>query len=167
VSSRDRAAERLQAYHDGELPPRAMRRVAAALERSAESRAELDRLRAVGEWVREAEAARAPAAPDLWDAIALRLPALDAERAESAGVSAWWPAWAWRPLAAGAALAAVTAVVAIGLLREPEPLPDVVQWIDSEGVPVMVFDAPDDGTIIWVISPSEGDLSRSDGRAAV
>ncbi len=164
MSARDRAAERLQAYHDGELSPRAARRVARDLERSGDSRAELERLRAVGDWVRAAEQTSAPSAPDLWDAIALRLPAADAER--EAPAAAGWLGWPWRPLAAGAALAAGVAVVAVGLLREPDAAQDVVQWLDSEGEPVMVLDAPDEGTIIWVIRPSEEDLSRSDGRAA-
>jgi hypothetical protein len=164
VSRRERHEATLHALHDGELSPRASRRAAARAEHSAEDRAELARVQAVGEWVREAEADAGPA-PDLWNSIAPRLAAIDAERSEieaprGLGLRLW------APLAAGAAAAAVVGVVVFGV-QSAEASPDVVQWLDPEGAPVMVLDAPDDGTIIWVLQPDEDEISRSGGRVSV
>jgi hypothetical protein len=166
VSGRDRRSERLHAYRDRELSPRAARRMAARL--GPEDRAELARVEAVGDWVRAAEDARAVAAPDLWDAIALRLPAIDAQLGEAAAPRGWLPRL-WRPLAAGAALAVVGIVLALGLLREPEHTADVVQWLDAEGAPVMVLEGPGEDTIIWVLGPSPGpdEISGSGRRVSV
>lgn len=151
----------LHALHDGELQGRAARRAERELESSPEARAELLRVRTVGEFVREAEALQ-PTAPDLWEGIARRLPAIDAEREEAvrdAGPSGWL-----RPLLAGAAVAATAlALVVSGVLEPSEGGAgnDVVQWLDTEGAPVMVLEPADDSTVIWVLSP-DPDESRGD-----
>jgi hypothetical protein len=115
--------------------------------------------------VREAEADGAVTAPDLWSGIAPRLAAIDAERAEikaprGLGLRLW------APLAAGAAAAAVAGLVVIGV-RSAEASTDVVQWLDPEGAPVMVLDAPDEGTIIWVLEQGEDEISGGAGRVSV
>jgi len=157
---RDRTSRRLHAYLDGELGPRAARRAAARLEGSAEARAELEGARRVGEHVRRSASAPAPA-PDLWDAIAPRLPAIDAERAESAA-----PARPRRrvlaPLVAGAAAAAL---LVVALLLQGESSGDVVQWLDADGSPVLVMDSADD-TIIWVLDAAGDDASLEARRAS-
>jgi anti-sigma factor RsiW len=151
---------RLHPYHDGELSPGAEARAARTLERSPEDRAELARLAAVGDWVREADAAGGGDVPDLWDGIAARLPAIDAERAEAQAARSWW----WRPLLAGAAATAATAAVVLALfLRPVTGSADVVQWLDAEGAPVMVLDAEDGTTVIWVLEEEGGEETSGGG----
>ena len=79
--------ERLHSYHDGELSGFQRWRFERELRSSAALRAELARLASLGDALREHDAA-APA-PELWDAIAQRLRAADARRAE---VVPSWPA---------------------------------------------------------------------------
>ena len=74
--------EALSAYHDGELRGLARWRFERRLRREPGLRRELAALGRVGDLVRGSEAA---AQPDLWDRIELRLPAMDARRAEAAG----------------------------------------------------------------------------------
>jgi len=158
---RERRSRRLHAYLDGELGERAARRAAAWLEGSADARAELEGARRVGEQVRRSAAAPGPA-PDLWDAIARRLPAIDAERVEAAPPGRTRPRFLAPLLASGAA--AVALVVA--LLLQGEPVSgDVVQWLDTDGSPVMVLDSADD-TIIWVLDPTGDDVSLEGRRAS-
>jgi len=152
---------RLHAYHDGELSPGAEARAARKLERSPEDRAELARLAAVGDWVREADAAGGGDVPDLWDGIAARLPALDAERAEAQADAArgWW----WRPFLAGAAATAAAAVALTLFLQPAAGSADVVQWLDAEGAPLMVLDAEDGTTVIWVLDEAGGEETSGGG----
>jgi anti-sigma factor RsiW len=165
VNRRERREARLHALHDGELSPRAAARTAARAERSAGDRAELARVRAVGDQVRAAEAAREPATPELWSGIAARLAAIDAERSAEPPPQGWLPRL-WAPLAAGAALAAVVGVIVFGIGQEPQAAADVVQWMDTEGAPFLVLDAPDDGTIIWMLGPAEDEISGSERRVS-
>lgn len=154
---------RLHAYHDGELAPGAEARASRKLEGSPEDRAELARLAAVGDWVREADAAGGGDVPDLWDGIAARLPSIDAERAEAQAEAGrgWW----WRPALAGAAATAATAAVVLTLfLRPATGSADVVQWLDAEGAAVMVLDAEDETTVIWVLDEGVEDTSRGGSR---
>ncbi len=74
--------EELWAYHDGELRGLARWRFERRLRRDAALRSELAAMARLGDLVRESEAG-APE-PDLWDRIRLRLPAVDARRAEAA-----------------------------------------------------------------------------------
>ncbi len=88
-----RTADLLHAYRDGELSGFARWRLERKLRRSPELQRELAALSRIGEWVR-ASHAEEPA--DLWDAIALRLPAIDARRAEpsaSRRPGIGWLAW--------------------------------------------------------------------------
>jgi anti-sigma-K factor RskA len=155
VSRRDRRGEWLHAWADGELRGLRARRAARAVERSEEARREVEEARRVGSWVRESMAAD-EGGPDAWPGIAARLPSLDAAReAEPRGL------WLLRPLVASATLAAAVMALVVGLLLEPQDgVGDVVQWLDSEGAPVMVLEGEGD-TIIWMLSPAAEDVSRS------
>jgi len=157
-----RRPERFSALLDGELSPRAARR----LEAEPRAREEIEGLASVGEWVREAQAARAGDVPDLWPGVAARLAALDAERvgAEGQGLSRR-PSSRWL----GPALAAAAAAAAALVLWLAAPIPvaragdEVVQWLDTQGHPVMVIEAEDEATIIWVLGAEVEDLSRAGG----
>lgn len=158
---------RLHAYHDGELGPLARWRFERRLTRSPGLRRELAALGRLGEWARKLDREAGPS-PNLWDAIALRLPAEDARRAESASrapseaVFSWWV----RPFAAAAATAAVA--LAIGLLSRDTAPVGVVRWIDSGSRSVMVLEGDADTTIIWVLDDgAPGDLSKGDMRDVV
>jgi anti-sigma-K factor RskA len=157
----------LQAYYDGELGAWARWRFERRLERSPDLRRELAALAELGDLVRESEAV--VAAPDLWEGIARRLPAIDAERAEAR--------WAERrpglleqylkPVTALVAAGAVAAALAIALLTRETVPGGVVQWVDGGDRSVMVLDEDSDVTVIWVFdSVSEG-ASRGGRRASV
>ncbi|MGH0029582.1 MAG: hypothetical protein ACQGVC_07315, partial [Myxococcota bacterium] len=73
--------ELLHAYHDGELSGFARWRFERELRRNPVLRGELDRLSTLRDLLRARD--RAEPSPDLWDAIALRLPAEDARRGEA------------------------------------------------------------------------------------
>ena len=149
--------ELLSAYHDGELQGRARWRLAWRLRREPALRRELASLGRVGDLVRSVEEAPEP---DLWDRIELRLPAVDARRAESDAARSAGPAW-WRPLGALAAAAAVVLAVYVGLF-EPAPAPGgSVRWMDSGGRSVLVIDdAESDVTIIWLLEDAEEGAAR-------
>jgi anti-sigma factor RsiW len=146
----------LHAYHDGELSRLARWRFERVLRRSPELRAELERLGELRDLLRARDAAEP--APDLWDAIALRLPAADArrdERASGATLGArpaagllWWI----KPIGALAATAAVAGLLLYGgsWQETPATTGQVVRWIDSGERSVMVLDDVPDTTIIWV-----------------
>jgi hypothetical protein len=148
----ERTALRLQAYHDGELSGLARWWLERQLRRSPDLRAELAALGRVGEWVRDAHVEEV--APDLWDSIALRLPAADARRSDVGRPRRAWLGW----LAVPGAIASA-ALVAVLIHRELAPVrphtTGVVRWLDSGGRDVMVLDADPDTTIIWVIDAPE------------
>jgi anti-sigma-K factor RskA len=154
----------LQAYHDGELRGLARWRFERRLRRSPELRRELAALARLAQLVRD-EAPRAPV-PDLWDRIALRLPAEDARRAEAAagkGAAAWW-----RPLGALAAGAAALAALYFGLAPAPLPPGGTVRWVDRGGPALLVVDdAEADVTIIWLLEDAVGDAARGGSREVV
>jgi anti-sigma factor RsiW len=153
ANDRGRDEAMLQAYHDGELGPWARWRFERRLERFPELRRELTELAALGDLVRESEAA--VAAPDLWEEIARRLPAVDAERAEAA--------WAGRlaglrerylkPVGALVTAGALAAALAIALLSGETAPSGVVHWVDGGDRNVMVLDGEGDVTVIWVFDP--------------
>jgi hypothetical protein len=159
----------LQAYHDRELSGFARWRFERRLRRSPALRRELEALARVGEWVRDSHV-EAPG-PDLWDAIALRLPASDAQRAE--GERRRTPAWdgpsglgwlAWP----GVVTAAVLVVVALDWFApEAPPAEGVVRWLDSGGRDVMVLEGGPDTTIIWVFDAPGKGARRGGGSAKV
>ena len=141
----------LHSYYDGELRGLARWRFERRLRRDPELRRELDGLSRLGGLLR-AEAGEA-GAPDLWDRIALRLPAEDARRREVEAVPA--TDWANRLRPAGAMVAALGLLLAVwfGVLESATPMGGSVRWVDSGGRPVMVLDEPgeSDVTIIWVM----------------
>ena len=174
-SERGSKSERvLHAYHDGALSGRAQRRFARALGRDPALGRELRLLREVGELAREIDAEAET--PDLWDQIALRLPAEEVRREEvrreetrraeaRAGRESAWRALlhgaSWLrlvPLGAVAA-AALTALLLVRFWATPEvglAKGGVVRWLDSGGRSIMVVE--DDGqtgaTLIWLLDPA-------------
>lgn len=154
----------LHAYHDGELSWLARWRFERRLRRSPALRAELSNLEDLRGLLRSRDADLP--APDLWDAIARGLPAIDARRADrQAGGAAAGLGWWLKPVGAVAATAAVAAIVFYGgsWLETPVHAGGVVRWIDSGGRSVMVLDDQPDTTIIWVFdSATEG--ARIGGR---
>ncbi len=166
MSVRDREIERLGAYLDGELTPREMRRVERSLEASAEVRAELEGLRGLRLLVREAVNEAPVAEADLWPQIELRLPAIDAQRAERAqGTRGGFLAGLLRPLVAAAAAAVLVVGLFFGFAGEEPAAYNVVQWLDAQA-PVMVLQGEDGTTIIWMLEPTADDISGGNERVA-
>jgi anti-sigma factor RsiW len=148
----------LHAYHDGELSGFARWRLERRLRRSPELRRELAELARVGAWVREAEPE--DPGPDLWESIALRLPAIDARRAEGAEAK---PGLGWLAWPGAFASAAIAAVIAFVWMSAPTPHAiGVVRWLDSGPRDVMVLKAAPDTTIVWVIGPPARRAPRGD-----
>src|SRR5258705_2632674 len=101
----DRSTLRLHAYADGELSGFARWRFERRVRRSPELQRELAELARIGAWVRDAHA-ESPGA-ELWDRIALRLPAADSRRAERAAGERSGLGWlAWPGAVASAVVAA-------------------------------------------------------------
>jgi anti-sigma factor RsiW len=157
----------LHAYYDGELRGFARWRFERRLARSPALQRELRGLSKLGALLREhtAEATQA----DLWDRIALRLPAEDARRAEADRAPAR-PGLSWLPpLGAATAALVVAALVAQQWFTPPEPLrAGVVRWMDSRGRSVMVLedDQQSDVTIIWLLDGGPPAGAAGGGRAA-
>jgi anti-sigma factor RsiW len=158
MSERDQA--RLHAYHDGELSALARWRFERELERRPALRGELAALRALRGALQDLDGS--VAAPDLWDAVATRLPASAVreprrERTWEGRGAIWWLA----PIGAAAATAAIVlAVVYGGLFSQPTERGGSVRWIDSEGQSVMVLDDDPDTTIIWILDGAIEGASR-------
>lgn len=152
--------ERLHAYHDGELGGFSRWRLERQLRRDPILQRELDALGRVGVLVR---ATRGEAsAPDLWDGIALRLPAVDARRRDEPEAEATgWNGWL-RPAGAFAAAALVTLAVWFGSVDTATPSGGAVRWIDGGGRPVMVIDQADESgvTIIWMLEDAVEGAAR-------
>ena len=143
----------LQAYHDGELSLLARWHLERRLRRSPELRRELAALARAGDWVRAGHAEAV--GPDVWDAVALRLPAADARRRETAQRSrgVGWLAWP----GAAAATAGLVVAFALGWFETEAPATGgVVRWLDSGGRDVMVLEGAPDTTIVWVIDGPGG-----------
>jgi hypothetical protein len=147
----ERRIRLLEAYHDGELGWLDRWRARRLLSRDADARAILASLETVGGLLREIEAEAS--APDLWEAVRLRLPALDARRSGAAAAEASsLPRW----IGAGRAV--------IGLQLVPPSGSGAVRWLDSRGSPVVVLQDDRDATIIWLLeAPAE--VSGRRGRA--
>jgi anti-sigma factor RsiW len=146
----DRWTRRLHAYSDGELSGFARWRFERRLRRSPELQRELAELARIGDWVRDAHSD--PSGADLWDRIALRLPAADARRAERAAGER--PGLGWLAWPGAIATAAVAAVLVVHWFNAPTASRiGVVRWLDSGPRDVMVLEAAPDTTIVWVIGP--------------
>ncbi len=166
MSARDGRSERLHAYHDGELRGVARWRFERRLARDPAAGEELLALAEMGRLLREAQA-EGPA-PDLWEAIRLRLPALDAQRAEleqapGAVRSRLRVLSPW----VGVGMAAAGLALAIGIEWGDASVSGSVRWIDSRGEPLMVLQDDSKATIIWVIEREPGDLSGRRGRVLI
>jgi len=166
VSARDRISGQLHAYYDGELHGLARWRFERRLARDPAVRQELLALEETGRLLCEVESEQA--APDLWEAIRLRLPALDARRAEpeeAPGVarSRLWALSPW----VGVGVAAAVLALAIGVEWGDASVAGSVRWIDSRGDPLMVLQDDSQATIIWVIEGETGDLSGRAGRVVI
>src|SRR5262245_5980885 len=158
----------LAAYHDGELRGFARWRFERRLRRDPELRRELARLERIRAAVRGA-AAGAPD-PDLWDRIALRLPAADAARAAAREARRARRLWLVA-LPVGAAAAAGLAGVALYFRTAPIPGPEeeaagVVRWMRAGRSSVFVREeaGPQGATIIWLLhDPNETAARRRTG----
>jgi len=153
----DRTTRRLHAYADGELSGFARWRFERRLRRSPGLQRELAEIARIGDWVRDAHADST--SPELWDRIALRLPAADARRAERAAGER--PGLGWLAWPGAIASAVVAAVLVSQWLTPPTPSRiGVVRWLDSGPRDVMVLEAAPDITIVWVIGPPGKRLPR-------
>lgn len=146
----------LDGYHDGELGSFRRRRVERHLADCDGCRHELASLRRIGDWLRASD--DAISGPDLWSAIATRLP----RHRPVAEAATARPAWRWAaPALAGGVGAALAGLLLFG--SPPPPSPEaIVAANEASGVvrsifapkrPVMVFEAEqrDDPTIIWLV----------------
>jgi hypothetical protein len=146
----------LHAYHDDQLGVVTRWWWRRRIARSPRLSEQLDQLVEVGDWVREADS---PPTLDLWDAIALRLPAIDAARADAPTDPSGLLRWAgFRPVMAAAATAAVAVVVALVTVGGGSgQQAGAVRWLDTGGRSVIVLDNPEAATIVWLLeSPGEG-----------
>ena len=164
--SRDDLERELAAWRDGELRWHERLRVARRLRRDPAARELLERLERAAELLCEID--HSGPAPDLWESVRLRLPALDAARRAAAPTARRWlrPALGW---SAAGALAAAAATVALVLrLGAPTPGPvhapaGAVRWLDARGLPMLVLRDDVEGTIIWV--PERAAAESSSRRA--
>ena len=147
----ERDERTLHAYHDGELGALARWRFERRLARSPALRRDLVALVELSDWLSEAHS---ETSPDLWSAIALRLPALDAQRSEAnagAGRGASWLLSHLRPIATAAATAALAIAVVVGIMGDDAAEPPVISWLDTGGRSVMVLEGDNDATIVWLL----------------
>ena len=185
----------LNAYHDGELSGLRRWLFERRLSRSPRLRAELEELKRLAHWVQGVDVP-SPSA-DVWDDIALHLPAIDAQlveqrqsrveqrqsRAEQrqSRVEQWqrrderrdWRGMDWlaaysRPLAAVAVTAALALALFLGIMEDAAPpTPGIIRWLDTGGRSVMVLEDQGDATIVWLLDALEDGISEGGSREAV
>jgi len=146
----------LHAYYDGQLGTVARWWWRRRIARSPRLNRQLVQLVEVGNWVRQADLQQTP---DLWDQIALRLPAIDAVRADTPAEASGLLRWTGlRPVMAAAATAAAVVAVALVTIGDgPGQRAGAVRWLDTGGRSVIVLDDPETATIVWLLeSPGEG-----------
>jgi anti-sigma factor RsiW len=178
----------LSAYHDGELSGLRRWLFERRLSRSARLRAELEELKRLARWVQGVDPQ--PPSADVWDDIALRLPAIDAqfaeqrqrraeqrqrraeqrqrraERRERLGMD-WLAAYS-RPLTAAAVTAALALALFLGIMEDAAPpTPGIIRWLDTGGRSVMVLEDQGDATIVWLLDALEDGISEGGSREAV
>jgi len=144
------------AYYDGQLGTVARWWWRRRIARSPRLNRQLVQLVEVGNWVRQADLQQTP---DLWDQIALRLPAIDAVRADTPAEASGLLRWTGlRPVMAAAATAAAVVAVALVTIGDgPGQRAGAVRWLDTGGRSVIVLDDPETATIVWLLeSPGEG-----------
>ncbi len=161
----------LNAYHDGELSGLRRWLFERRLSRSPRLRAELEELKRLASWVQGA--GQASPSADVWDSIALRLPAIDAtlgeqrqrrgERRERRGMD-WLAAYS-RPLAAAAVSVALALALFLGIMEDTAPpTPGIIRWLDTGGRSVMVLEDQGDATIVWLLDAGEDGISEGGSR---
>jgi hypothetical protein len=151
-------------------------------------RAELEELRRLARWVQGAGVQ--PPSVDVWDDIALRLPAIDAQSAEQPQSRAEqpqrlaghpqrrderreWRGMGWlaaysRPLTAAAVATALALALFLGIMEEAAPpTPGIIRWLDTGGRSVMVLEDQGDATIVWLLEALEDGSSEGGSREAV
>ena len=169
-----RDQRQLNAYHDGELSGLGRWIFERRLSHSPRLRAELEELKRMARWVQEL--GPQPLSVDVWDDIALRLPALDArsdeqrqkraERRERSGTD-WLAAYS-RPIAAVAVSAALALALFLGIMEgAAPPTPGTIRWLDTGGRSVMVLEQQADVTIVWLLGAPEDGGSEGGSREAV
>ena len=149
MSGCHRVGPLLDGYHDRELRLLARWRVGRHLDRCPACREELAGLARLGDRMREAPSTGPD--PDLWSEVAACLP-----RAAPATVRVRWRVPRLAPIASATLVAGAVAAFWLappGLFSPVESTSGsgVVQSINAHGQPVMVFDEPDDATIIWLM----------------
>ena len=168
----------LNAYHDGELSGLRRWLFERRLSHSPRLRAELEELKRLARWVQGAGAQ--PPSVDVWDDIALRLPAIDAQfaeqrqgRAEQRQRRAEWRGMDWlaaysRPLAAAGVTAALALALFLGIMEDAAPpTSGVIRWLDTGGRSVMVLEDQGDATIVWLLDALDDGISEGESREAV
>jgi hypothetical protein len=178
----------LNAYHDGELGGLRRWIFERRLARLPELRAGLEALRQLTRSVQGLH----PQSPsvDVWDDIALRLPALDAprdgqrqrgdgrgqgrdERWEPRAAGREWRGLDWltagsRPFAAAAVAAVLALALFLGIMDDAAPpTPGMIRWLDTGGRSVMVLEDQGDATIVWLLDAHEEVDSEGGSREAV
>jgi len=158
----------LHAYHDGELRGFSRWRFERRLERSPALKRELRGIAELGELLREREA-QAPG-PELWERIALRLPAADARHAAELALRGRARRLAWlAPFGAAVATLVVAALVAERwLMPAASERAGVVRWMDSRGRSVMVLEEDEQNatTVIWLLDGEQSVGTTGGGRGA-
>jgi anti-sigma factor RsiW len=171
----------LNAYHDEELSGLRRWMFERRLSRSSRLRTELEELKRVTRWVQGV--GPRPSSVDVWDDIALRLPAIDAQSAEQrqrpaeqrqrrAERHAWrgmdWLAVYSRPLTAAAVTVALALALFLGIMEDAAPpAPGIIRWLDTGGRSVMVLEDQGDATIVWLLDAPEDEISEGGSREAV
>jgi anti-sigma factor RsiW len=185
----------LNAYHDGELSGLRRWLFERRLSRSPRLRAELEELKRLARWVQGAGAQ--PPSVDVWDDIALHLPAIDAqlveqrqrrveqrqrrgeqrqrrgEQRQRRDERRDWRGMDWlaaysRPLAAVAVTAALALALFLGIMEDAAPpAPGIIRWLDTGGRSVMVLEDQGDATIVWLLDALEDGISEGGSREAV
>ena len=163
-----RDEELLHAYHDGELTVLQHWWFERRLRGSSRLRAQLRELRKLTALTRASDGCQPSV--DLWDRIALRLPALDAQRAESGerpGAAWALPAGYFRPLVAVGVTAALALALFLGTIEDAiQATPGMIRWLDTGGRSVMVLEQEAGTTIVWLLdSPQEGASVRGSREA--
>ncbi len=171
----------LNAYHDGELSGLRGWIFERRLARSPGLRAELEALKRLSRCVQEL--GPQPPSVDVWDEVALHLPAIDAQfeeqrqglkgqRQGGAGLPAWrrmdWLAAYSRPLAAVAVSVALALALFLGIMEDAAPpTAGIIRWLDTGGRSVIVLEDQDDATIVWLLDALEDGASEGGSREAV
>ncbi len=163
-SGRLRWEERaLHAYHDGELRGLALWRFERRLGKKPGLGRELAALGRIREAAREIDD-RQPG-PELWERIALRLPALDARRAEAA-TKPRRRATLLMPLGAAVCATGVAIGVALWLPTGDTETGGAMRWMDGGDRDVMVLRDDAEATIIWLLDSGSPGAARG-GSGAV